>query len=101
MEWPSDADGDVMRRLLDDGFDFSREVEIDFNIDFDRWPPDQAIVGLLQEKLRSARVFLKEDYILVQVRALVTYPFVTGMQADLTRISSPFGGKCESWGILT
>ena len=40
------------------------------------------------------------DSILVQVRGLVTYDFVTGMQANLTQLSAEFAGRCESWGIL-
>lgn len=38
-DWPNDADGDVSRRLLHHGFDFSRPHAVDFNVDFDRWLP--------------------------------------------------------------
>jgi len=37
MSWPDDADGDVLRRLRADGFDFRRKYSIDFNIDFRSW----------------------------------------------------------------
>jgi hypothetical protein len=100
-QWPNDADGDVMRQLQDDRFDFNREVEIDFNIDFDRLPPDSSVVDLLKDKLPSAQVSIEDDCILVQMRARLTYSFVTGMQADLTQISAPFGGRCESWGLFS
>jgi hypothetical protein len=100
-EWPGDADGDAMRQLQDDGFDFNRDAEIDFNIDFDRLPPHPSVVGLLKDKLPSAQVSIEDDCILVQVRARLTYSFVTGMQADLTQISAPFGGRCESWGLFS
>ena len=100
VEWPDDADGDVMRRLRDAGFDFSLEAEVDFNIDFDRLPPDSAVIGLVEAKFPSARVSIDGDSILVQVRGLVTCDFVTGMQANLTQLSPEFAGRCESWGIL-
>ena len=38
MNWPNDADHDVLRRSVKDGFDFDKGVTIDFNIDFDHWP---------------------------------------------------------------
>ena len=34
MTWPSDADGDVLRRLEQSGFHFSKSTLIDFNVDF-------------------------------------------------------------------
>jgi len=33
--WPGDVDGDVFRRLDAARFDFSKEGDVDFNIDFD------------------------------------------------------------------
>lgn len=101
MNWPNDADGDVMRRLQSSGFRFDRDAEIDFNIDFDQWPPDPAVIGILQSELPSTKVSVQENYIMVQVRARLTYPFVIKMQADLTQISAAFGGRCESWGCWT
>jgi hypothetical protein len=62
MNWPNDADGDVMRRLQSSGFSFDREAEIDFNIDFDQWPPDPSLIGILQNELPSAKVSVHEDY---------------------------------------
>jgi hypothetical protein len=98
MNWPNDADGDVMRRLQSNGFSFDREAEIDFNIDFDQWPPDPSVIDILQNELPSAKVSVQDDYILVQLRAWLTYPFVIKMQAELTQISAAFGGRCETWG---
>ena len=101
MDWPADADGDVMRRLQGDGFDFAREVEIDFNIDFNTWPPDPVFAELLESHMPSARISMQEDYILVQVRGFLTYLLVTKMQSDLTQISERFGGRCLSWGVYS
>jgi hypothetical protein len=101
MNWPNDADGDVMRRLQRSGFSFDSETEIDFNVDFDRWPPDLSLMDILQTELPSAKLSVYDDYILVRMRARVTYPFVIKMQADLTQISAAFGGKCESWGCFS
>ena len=50
MFWPNDTDGDVLRRLEQDGFDFTRTHEIDFIVDFDSWPPPKKAISLLSEK---------------------------------------------------
>jgi hypothetical protein len=100
-EWPDDADGAVMRQLQDAGFDFDREVEIDFNVDFDQLPPHPSVVDLVKDNFPAAQVMVEDDGILVQIQSRLTYSFVTGMQADLSKISAPFGGRCESWGLFS
>jgi hypothetical protein len=101
MNWPSDADGDVMRRLQSDNFDFDREVEVDFNIDFDTWPPHDKAIMLLKNAKPNAQITVYNDdqYVLMQLTAILTYSFVISTQAELTEISRPFGGRCESWGV--
>jgi hypothetical protein len=99
MDWPNDADGGVMRRLQRSGFPFDCEAVIDFNVEFDE-PPDELVVRMLKGELPSAKISEQNDEILVQVRALITYPFVVRMQADLSRMCARFGGRCESWGVF-
>ncbi|MEM7226738.1 MAG: ribonuclease E inhibitor RraB [Pseudomonadota bacterium] len=100
MHWPDDADGDVLRRLQDAGFNFSREVEIDFNIDFEDWPPSHEFTEGLKLACPGAKIVFEEDHIQLRLRAPVTYEYVVHMQTDLTEIARPFGGWCESWGVL-
>lgn len=100
MTWPHDADGDVMRRLQADGFDFAREAEIDFNIDFEDWPPSDAAISAVQAAFPTARVHTPGDYIQLQLVARITYPFVMDMQDRLTRLTTQWGGRCDSWGVL-
>src|SRR6188508_877008 len=101
MDWPNDADGDVLRRLQSDGFDFGREVEVDFNIDFENWPPSDDTIRSLTNTRPQARISMEHDghYILVQIRAALTYPFVIETQSELTQLAGPYGGKCDSWGV--
>jgi len=35
VQWPDDADGDVLRRMKARGFDFNQPCLVDFNVDFD------------------------------------------------------------------
>ena len=101
MDWPNDADGDVLRRLQSEGFDFGREVEVDFNVDFENWPPPDGAIRSMTIAMPQAGISMNEGgaYILVQIRAALTYPFVIVTQSELTQLARPYGGKCDSWGV--
>jgi hypothetical protein len=101
--WPDDADGDVFRRLESSGFDFSKVYSIDFNVDFDQWPPSAAATEAIRHAFPGAKVYVEDEtqgYVLFKVSSLPTYEFVIKTQIDATTIAAPFGGRCESWGIL-
>ena len=103
MTWPNDADGDVLRKLEEGGFDFSRAHKIDFNVDFRSWPPAELAIKLLRKEFGVIEIFEPSDdfngYISFQVVERVTYEGVTSMQRRLTREMQPYGGVCESWGV--
>ncbi|MYM67077.1 hypothetical protein GTP45_09575 [Pseudoduganella sp. FT55W] len=75
--WPNDVDGDVFRRMKSSGFDFDATVDIDFNIDFDDWPPSAELIELLREKFAVVRVYESDDlgsgYIQLVLNERVTY----------------------------
>jgi hypothetical protein len=103
MSWPDDADGDVMRRLDESGFDFSGPHEIDFNVDFFDWPPSQDALDRLRPFGTPELVSPDENgpgYVLIQVQAKLTYELVTSMQRRVSNAMAPYGGICESWGVL-
>ena len=54
--WPETADGDVFRRLEGQGFDFSKYYWIDFNVDFDEWPPAHLALERPHSSYRAARI---------------------------------------------
>lgn len=103
MSWPDDDDGDVLRRLQESGFDFARDYQVDFNVDFFEWPPVQAAIDRLRP-LGNIELFDPDDdgpgFVLVQVQAKVTYELVTSMQRRVSNAMAPYGGICESWGVL-
>ena len=110
MNWPQDADGDVFRRLAEDGFDFTQEVDIDFNIDFDSWPLSEEATAFLKKNYPDGVVIhpdeddfaegIDKGYFCFVVRGKLTYDFVVEMQEKVTRDVAPFGGRCNAWGIL-
>ena len=102
--WPEDANGDVLRRLKEAGFNFSVPHEIEFNVDFTSWPPPQKSISWLRSNYQSVTVYEPDaefrGYALFTVVAPVTYEFVVSTQAQVSNALSPEGGICESWGLL-
>jgi hypothetical protein len=104
MNWPDDADGDVFRRLVEHGFDFSMSHALDYNVDFDTWPPAQAALDALRSMFGKIQIFEPDDdysgYIQFQIHGPVTYEAVTTTQRRATTAMATFGGVCESWGVM-
>ncbi len=104
MTWPNDADGDVFRRLAEHQFDFSKPHTVDYNVDFERWPPAPAALNHLDSTFGPIVIFDPDadgpGYVQFQVRGPVTYEAVTRMQRQATVAMAPYGGICDSWGVL-
>jgi hypothetical protein len=104
MSWPDDADGDVFRRLQADHFDFSSPHQIDFNVDFDSWPPHPGAVQWLQQQYGEVHIYEPgEDlvgYVQFSLTANLTYDLVTSTQETVSMEMEKYGGVCESWGVL-
>ena len=102
--WPSDADGDVLRRLNASDFDFTAEYEIDFNVEFEDWPPHPVAIAWLQSKYPRVQVYEPEEdfngYVQFKIRSKLSYTFVIDTQAEATSQMSQYGGICESWGVM-
>ncbi len=102
--FPADVDGDVLRRLKDHGFDFNRQHRIDFNVDFDAWPPAQEAIAWLQRQYPGVAIGELEGEelgdVVVQVYGVVTHDLVVQTQATISSAMRVFGGRCEAWGVL-
>ena len=109
MKWPNDPDGDVLRRLQAEGFDFSREHTIDFNIDFNSWPLSPEATAAVTEAYQSCEIVQPDEedtrngkdtgYVQFQIVAKLTYELVIGVQEEATEKAKPFDGWCEPWGV--
>ena len=104
LSWPNDADGDVFRRLEAHGFDFGKPHTVDYNVDFDHWPPDSEALEVLRRQYGSVEVYEPDGdysgYVQFRVCGPVTYESVTDVQRRTTAAMQPHGGVCESWGVL-
>ncbi len=104
MNFPDDADGDVLKRLDESGFDFSKPTTIDFNVDFDSWPPHPDAIAKLREFAVSIQINEPDGeysgYILFNIHQVLSYELVTEIQEKFTTLMADYGGVCESWGVL-
>lgn len=107
-QWPDDVDGDVLRQMEEGGFDFSVATDIDFNIDFETWPPSVQFMTELAAHYPDAEVVDPDGdddddgdgYVRVVVRDFLTYELVMRVQEQLSALAAPYGGVCESWGAF-
>jgi len=102
-KWPETADGDVFRSIEASGFDFSIEHKIDFNVDFDSWPPSQDAIDIIYELYPNAKINEPDsEYdgdVSFIITALLEYEMIIRIQDEVTRTVAPYGGVCESWGV--
>jgi Regulator of ribonuclease activity B len=102
--WPTGADCDVFRRLDASNFDFIAEYEIDFNVDFDSWPPSPDAIVLLQKRYPHVEFFEPQEdfngYIQFKVYSKLNYALVIATQSEVTAELENYGGVCETWGVM-
>ncbi len=102
--WPGDLDGDVFRRMEENGFDFTTETDIEFNVDVAAWPPAPALVEALRERYGAVELVEPDDegdgYLMIEMHALCTYELVMTTQKALSELAAPYGGECDSWGVF-
>jgi hypothetical protein len=101
--WPRDADGDVLRRMEARGFDFDQPCLIDFNVDFDSWPPSEVALTWLERQFPSSKGYPSSEaggYVHFQVYGKLTYELVVNTQRVVSKEMVKFNGICESWGVL-
>lgn len=102
--WPADADGDVFRRMQASGFDFGKEVDIEFMVDLESWPPPMPFLQALRERHPDIKLYEPDEdgdgYVKFIVHGLLTYELVTAVQAEVSQLAAPYGGVCEAWGAM-
>jgi hypothetical protein len=102
--WPDDADGGVFRNLAANEFDFSARHSVDYNVDFVSWPPATAALEWLRAHYGDISLYAPTEdmggYVQFQVFGRLTYEGATSTQRRVSTAMAPFGGACESWGVM-
>lgn len=104
MNIPDDADGDAMRRVIEDGSDLSRPMIVDFQIDC----PDISSAKLIASRVSSEEFDISiysdpdENGVTCECskQMLLIHTDLLRIQRQLTDLAHPLGGTCEAWGTF-
>ncbi len=101
MNFPDNADGDLLKSLYESGLDAAKTHVFEYDIEFSFWPPANAALDLLKEKYGELRVYEPEDdysgYVVISIESKLSYEFVVNTQNKVTQFMSKYGGVCEAW----
>ena len=109
MTFPNDIDGDVMRTLEDNNFNFDDEVDIEFIIEFKHWPLSRDEKVAIQQLYANCD-FIDPDqydiengdlfgYVAFSVTHKVEHEFIVSTQKTASSQMEKFGGLCDSWAV--
>lgn len=103
-ELPSDATGDALRRLRDDGADLSKPHEIAFYLGA---PDEEAGMSIMTAAAEEGfEVSLNKDDAGSEWTCCCTrmvlpgYHEITQIEARLDALAGRFGGKADGWGAF-
>jgi len=104
MNIPNDADGDAMRRVLDDGSDSSLPMDIDFMISCPTVEAAKAIAPLVDSSGYTAKISQDKESgditCCCMKSMLLDYDLLIKAQSDLDQLARPHGGYIDGWGTF-
>jgi hypothetical protein len=117
--YPDDADGEVLADLAAHGLDMSQPLPIEFAV----YAPSEAAAEKTLNAMTKAGYEAEIEYdegepdengvidpndeefgpswtVITIIEMVPDYAELMRIQADLDRISGPFGGKSDGWGVM-
>ena len=101
VDFPRDADGDVLRRLHKAGFDFGIPADVEFYCYAKDVEDAQGIADKMQGVGFRADVFKDDDSVSVyfKKRMLLTYDAVVAEQKIADQLLLPHATVCDGWMV--
>jgi len=99
-DYPDDADGEVLRRVAQDGSDMSAPMEIDFTIEAPNESVAKTLSAVIAARGYSPRIHHDEDgsvSLYCALTMVATYEGVIAKQHELNEICEPYGAACDGW----
>jgi hypothetical protein len=102
MDFPSDDDGDALRKLHEKGIDLTQPRLIEFTC----WATDRASAEQIAARLETlgyaCDVFEDDDTVSVYAgRQMVpSYDALVTAQRDLDAVLREYGTHCDGWGTV-
>jgi len=104
MDFPNDADGDSLRRVVESGSDLSQPMSIDFTIEAPDEHAARRIAELVSAKGFDPSICDNEGRSSWSVYCskfmLATYDGVVAAQAQLSEMARLHGGRCDGWSTF-
>jgi hypothetical protein len=105
LSFPNDDDGNVLKELYKHGVDFSKPQIVDFCISVPDEVNGEKILKLVQEQgFKNCNVDKDEKYntwtCYCQKKMLLDYNVIISIQKSLDKISKPYGGYSDGWGVM-
>ncbi len=104
MDFPNDADGEALRRVVESGSDLSRPMSIDFTIEAPDERTARRIAELVGAEGFDPSISDNEGRASWSVYCskfmLATYDGVVAAQAQLNELVGLHGGRCDGWSTF-
>src|SRR5260221_9703123 len=103
-DYPRDADGDALRRVVADGSDMSKPMDVDFPVVISDETTARRFSEFISKHGYAAHLWhddddVKWDVICVK-NMILDYDAVLEVQRHLNELSHPFGGYSDGWGTF-
>jgi regulator of RNase E activity RraB len=104
-DFPNDADGEVLRRIAQDGSDLSRPMFINFHVAVLNEASAKELAKLARKLGYRVRVYKSPECTQpwtceCSTRMVATYESVIAVQNELAEISRQFDGVPDGWGTF-
>jgi hypothetical protein len=106
LDFPDDENGDVLRRMQDNGDDFTKARDIDFTVVFpDQVSAQQFCIHFQGRGYKSSVELthcspeLPRDVVVVNHMS-PSHKKITEFEAELETTASKFGGRNDGWGCI-
>ena len=109
QKYPNDADRDALHRVAANGADMSRPMLVDFMVAATSEGAAESIARAVRALGYDTEVVRDTDddghgvdtwTVYCSRTMLLDYVSVTAFQAELDRVSAPFGGYSDGWGTF-
>ena len=102
-DFPDNADGDALRRFVDDGSDLAKPMSIDFQVAVPDEDSAKGLADVVYKLGYRVRIYASPECSLpwtceCSARMLASYESVVAIQKELAELSMPFRGKPDGWG---
>ena len=104
-EFPDDANGDVLRRMLDGGDDLSKPRDIDFSVVFRSRENGEAFASRFEAsglRVKIADDLYQDEFVDVTVIKFMVpdHVEITAFERELEDAAGPLGGENDGWGCF-